>query len=317
MGLEFRVLGPLRVRRDDVDVELGGPRQKRLLLLLLQSGRDGVSDDRIVADLLSGDEVRRPEATLRTYVSRLRRALDTPGDGQLTRVERLAAGYRLRVEDGEFDAATFYLLASRGQRQLEHGDDSAAAETLTDALGLWCGPPCSEVADEPWAAAEIERLTRTHASVRLGLADARLRMGRVSDVITDLRGLAAQEPFGESVVQRLMVAHYVAGDPSAALEVFTKFRDRLADELGLDPGGELVELHRRILQRDPELGLEDVVGWSLRGYRLHAPLGRDVSARSTPLGCRRLTGTTPCGCTGQTSPTTATHSVRSRPEPDP
>ena len=273
LAVQYRVLGPLGVLRDGGEVELGGPRQRRLLLRLLIGGREGVSDDRLVADLLDGDGVRRPEATLRTYVARLRRCLDLPADGDATVVERLPAGYRLRVDDSEFDAAVFERQARRGAYALDRGDAAAAARALTEALAVWGGSPYGEVSDEAWAKAEAQRLRHAHVAARERLADARLIAGHLADVVGDLHELSVEEPFRESIAQRLMLAHYVTGDPAAALGVYREFRDRLAGELGLDPSPELVELHRRILQRDPTLGVADVAGWSLRGYRVGPVLG--------------------------------------------
>ena len=273
LAVEYRVLGPLRVLRDGDEVELGGPRQRRLLLRLLLGGREGVSDDRLVADLLDGDRVRRPEATLRTYVARLRRCLDVPAGGGGTVVERLPAGYRLRVSAEELDAAVFEQRTRRGADALDRGDAAAASRALTEALAVWGGTPYSEVSDEAWAQAEAQRLRHAHVAARERLADARLISGHLADAVGDLRELAVEEPFRESVVQRLMLAHHATGDPAAALGAYGEFRDRLAGELGLDPSPELVDLHRRILQRDPTLGVADVAGWSLRGYRVGPVLG--------------------------------------------
>ncbi len=65
--------------------------------------------------------------------------------------------------------------------------------------------------------------------------------------------LASQEPFRERVAGLLMVALYRSGRQADALEAYRRTRARLVDELGIEPGEELQELHRAILRHDDSL----------------------------------------------------------------
>lgn len=268
--MEYLALGGLRVRSSLGFIDLGGARQRRLLAALIVHRETGASTDRLVEAVLGEGSVQRPEATLRTYVARLRRALD---DGSGTTVLRTDTGYRLAIADEQLDIARFERLARHGRRLLGVGDPAGASETLRRARELWRGRPYDEFAEQPWAAAEVLRLEQTLATVLEALADAEMLCGRSCEVVPALREHVASDPFRETLTSRLMLALYRSGRPVEALEVFAEYRRRAADELGIDPGPELVELHRRMLARDPALEAPASALPVLRGYRLTERLG--------------------------------------------
>jgi DNA-binding SARP family transcriptional activator len=125
--VDFRILGPLRVSREDRSLELGGHRQKVLVCLLLLHANEVVSAGRII-DVLWGEG---PPATarkaLQVLISRLRRIL---GAGVL---ETRAPGYLIRVQDGELDAQRFQRLIAQGKRALATGDHGRAAASAHSA----------------------------------------------------------------------------------------------------------------------------------------------------------------------------------------
>jgi DNA-binding SARP family transcriptional activator len=145
--VDLRILGPLRVSREDRPLELGGHRQKVLVCLLLLHANEVVSAERII-DVLWGEG---PPATarkaLQVNVSRLRQIL---GAGVL---ETRAPGYLIRVQDGELDAQRFERLVAQGKQALGAGEPGRGAALLRQALGLWRGPALADVVDEPFAAA--------------------------------------------------------------------------------------------------------------------------------------------------------------------
>ena len=268
--MEYLALGGLRVRSSLGFIDLGGPRQRRLLAALIVHRETGASTDRLVEAVLGEGSVQRPEATLRTYVARLRRALD---DQSGTTVLRTETGYRLAIAEEQLDIARFERLARHGRRLLGVGDPAGASETLRRARELWRGRPYDEFAEQPWAAAEVLRLEQTLATVSEAFADAEMLCGRSCEVVPALRERVAADPFRETLTSRLMLALYRSGRPVEALEVFAEYRQRAADELGIDPGPELVELHRRMLARDPALEVPASALPVLRGYRLTERLG--------------------------------------------
>src|ERR671938_776337 len=145
MGTEradFGLLGPLAVTREGTELQLGGPKQRALLAILLLEANHAVSADRLI-DALWGDlPPDTAKNTLQVYVSQLRKLLP---EGAL---ETVPPGYRLAVEPDAVDLARFERLVEEGRVELASGNFAAAAETLAGALALWRGPPLQDLAFE-------------------------------------------------------------------------------------------------------------------------------------------------------------------------
>jgi len=147
--VDVRLLGPVDVLSGGRSVPLGGPRQRRLLSLLASDNGRVVSIDRIVDELWTGDPPPSAEATLRTYVSRLRRVIGV--DAVVAR----SRGYSLEVEPECIDARRFERLLAEGRCSLEQGAAGAAADRLTAALDLWRGPAYGDVGDTAEPVSEL------------------------------------------------------------------------------------------------------------------------------------------------------------------
>jgi predicted ATPase len=78
-------------------------------------------------------------------------------------------------------------------------------------------------------------------------AEAELALGRHAELVGELTALVAANPLRERLRGHLMLALYRSGRQGDALRVFADGRGVLADELGVDPGPELRELHQRVL----------------------------------------------------------------------
>ena len=130
-SVEFHALGPLTVRRDGVSVNLGGPKQRMVLAVLLLSPNRVVPVATLIDAVWGEDPPTAARHTLQSYISELRKALDG-------RPERTGPGYLLRVAPEEFDVLRFETLAADGRRRIED-DPSAAADALSHALALWGG----------------------------------------------------------------------------------------------------------------------------------------------------------------------------------
>src|SRR5215208_4212636 len=139
--MEFRLLGPLEVRREGRTVELPGGKPRALLALLLLHVNEPVSAERLARALWGEDAPAGTARTVQVYVSRLRRAL---GDHELLATSR--AGYRLLVRPGEFDLERFEGLVEDGRRALAQGRVKQAGGLLREALGVWRGPPLADLA---------------------------------------------------------------------------------------------------------------------------------------------------------------------------
>jgi DNA-binding SARP family transcriptional activator len=249
--MDFLLLGPMQVDHDGVALNLGRRRERCLLgLLMLEPGRV-LPADRLL-DLLWDDE---PPDTglgqLRSNVSRLRTRLKAYGDGRDgVRIRTHGSGYSIDLDPDRVDVHRFRQLLGQATPR---PDPAARAELLRAALALWRGPVMADVMSDPLrrrVAAGLEELRLTALE---RLAEANLLAGCARDVVTELTELTARHPLRERFTALLMIAHVQTGNQAEASRIYHGLRDRLADQLGLDPNADLSDLHDRILRRDPTL----------------------------------------------------------------
>jgi DNA-binding SARP family transcriptional activator len=244
--LRFAVLGPVRVWRGQEPLDAGRPRERSLLCaLLLRRGRTATAAE-LVDALWGGDAPPHAVPGLRTYAFRLRKTL-----GARTLVSD-AGGYALPIQPGDLDLAVCEKLETRAKRARAVGDLPRARELLTRALALWDGEPLGGVPG-PFAEAQRARL----AEWRLELLECRLEwdleLGLHAEAVCELTALSAEQPLRERLRGLLMLALYRGGRQAEALGVYADTRRLLSEELGVDPGPELADLHQRILRADPGL----------------------------------------------------------------
>jgi serine/threonine protein kinase len=243
--MQVRLLGEIEAV-DDLDrapIAMGGPNQRRMLAALALRRNEVVSVSRIIDVVWSGGEPpHRAEHNVRTYIHRLRAALD----GDADRIETLGAGYRLRLADDEIDTACFERLAGLAGRLGDSGDTVAALEAIEQAEQLWRGDPLQEFRGESWAASEAVRLLEQRVALRIRRAELLLAGGRASEAIALLEAIVHDEPLREQPRGLLMRALYEAGRQPEALRAFQEFRTILIEEIGVDPSAELVALDRAI-----------------------------------------------------------------------
>jgi DNA-binding SARP family transcriptional activator len=246
MNLGIRLLGTLEAYLDEQPVDLGGPRQRAVLALLLVARGAAVSVDRLIDDLWQGEAPQRATASLQVYVSNLRRALepDRPPRSPARVLVSAPPGYAVRLDDGAVDTWRF-------EQLVRHAGDasapSAAIAALEEALALWRGAAFAEFAAEPWAAPEASRLDELRWVARERLVDARIRAGRSAEAAVEAEALVRDAPLREEGWRLLALGQYAAGRQADSLATLRKARRTLSDELGIDPGPRLVELERDVL----------------------------------------------------------------------
>ncbi|MFC4586117.1 AfsR/SARP family transcriptional regulator [Sphaerisporangium corydalis] len=246
--LRFEVLGPVRAWRGEDEIDLGSPQQRAIFaILLLQAGLP-VSPDQLISAIWGATAPRAAVGVVRSYVSRLRRALD-PGHPAAV-IESVGGGYALRTE--HLDLAEFQRRLGAAREARRAGDPPAAAVALRAALGLWHGTPLSGVNGD-YAESERVRLGQLRLTAIEDLASADIESGRHAEAAAGLVEVIAEQSLRERPRELLMLALYRSGRQADALAVFGEARRLLADELGLDPGPELREMQRRILAADPAL----------------------------------------------------------------
>ncbi|WP_250001658.1 BTAD domain-containing putative transcriptional regulator [Actinoplanes sp. M2I2] len=237
-----RVLGPTEIEVDGAVADLGGPLPRRLVAALLAAEGRPVREDAL-ADAIWGDETPpHPTASLQAYVSRLRRAL-----GGRSPLARAGAGYRLTVDDT--DAARFAAEVLRGRELLDEDRPAEALRLFDAALARWRGEAYADLPGHP-ARTRLDELRAVAVEERLA---ARLADGDAAGAVGELEAATAAEPYRERGWELLILALYRGGRQADALAALRRVRERLADDLGIDPGPALQSLERRLLAQDPGL----------------------------------------------------------------
>ena len=243
----LRVLGPLEV--DGAAAELG-PRDRVVVSALALRPGERV-DAEVLAEALWGEEPPASAAkVVQGCVSRLRKALGVDA------IETVDGGYRVRSDELEIDRQQFEDQVERARGYLATRTPERAIPLLTDALALWRGPAFGEL--ENWMPGRLEavRLGQLRLAAEEDLLQARLDAGDHNGVATDGTVLTGQQPFRERRWALLALAQYRSGRQADALSSIRSARRALGQELGLDPGSELLGLESRILAQDPGLATD-------------------------------------------------------------
>lgn len=253
--MHYRLLGPLQVlRADGTVVDIGPPKQRAVLAVLLLAHGRVVSVDGLI-DAVWGDEAPgSATASLHAYVSNLRRALRGGASAEVpSPIVRQAPGYYLDVSGDEVDLVAFEALCARSAEAVDAGRWDAALEAADAARASIRGPLLADLRDERWvaeAAARVDELRRECADSRIA---ALLALGRVPAALAEAAALAAADPLSDRACWLHALALYRCGRTSEALEAYTRHARTLDDELGLQPGAELRELQTAMLRQAPEL----------------------------------------------------------------
>ncbi|MFE2233022.1 BTAD domain-containing putative transcriptional regulator [Streptomyces sp. NPDC059442] len=254
--LRFSVLGPLTVHRDDLALPLGPLKQRVVLATLLGSANSPVSVDALTDAVWPEGPPRTARKNLQVYVSSLR-ALFAEDDRDRPRLVHTGAGYVLRVAEDELDLQRFRALV----RAAEGQPHRPAARLLRQALDLWQGPPFGEdLRQSPRLAEEAERLELRHLTAYETWAEAELALGGVSAVVEGLRDLVERHPLRERLRSTWMCALSRSGRQAEALAAYDEYRQLLARELGLEPGGAMAARYRAILAGDRPAGADRPAG---------------------------------------------------------
>lgn len=260
--LDVRILGPVEVRLDGQLLDLGGPQPRAVIAhLALDAGRV-VPVERLIARLWGERPPGAPLASLQTTLSRLRRLLEpdrAPGVAP-TVIASMPPGYVLDVPRQHVDLARFRDVALDGRRAAAASRPAHAIERFDAALSEWRGPALAGCAPDDVVAPIAAALEEERLAVIEDRFEAMLAVGRHVDATVELSAAVSEHPLRERLWSTLAIALYRAQRQADALRAIDQARRTLLDELGLDPGPELRELERRILEQDPSLLAVPVAG---------------------------------------------------------
>ncbi|SCG48675.1 AfsR/SARP family transcriptional regulator [Micromonospora coxensis] len=252
MQVSIGVLGPV-VAWDGVGapLDLRGPKHRAVLARLVVARGRVVPVDRLVDDLWQ-EPAPGAVGSVRTFVAALRRALEpqrAPRESARLLVTE-GPGYALRLAPDAVDAWRFEDEVAAASTASPH----EALERLDRALSWWRGPALAGVDDEPWSRVERSRLEQLRLNAIEQRAEARLDVGRASDVVPDLDAHVAEHPWREEAWRLLALALYRTGRQGDALAVLRRARSLLLEQLGVDPSPRLRRLETDILRQADRVG---------------------------------------------------------------
>ena len=248
--VDVSILGPVEVRVGDLVIPLPRNKHRALVSLLAVRAGEVVPADVLIEELWGGRPPRTAREALHNNISQLRSKLG--GDA----IETREPGYVLHVDPERLDLFRFDRLVEEA-RQTASPEERAAK--LTAALALWRGAPLADLAYDEIGIREAGRLEELRLAAREDLIDAELERGHSGDLVPELETLVLEHRFRERLRGQLMLALYRSGRQADALDAYREARETLVEELGIEPGVQLRELHQAILRQDPELDLPAVL----------------------------------------------------------
>ncbi len=274
------ILGPLAVHDGETQIDVPRGRLRVLLAALLVHAGAPVAADALAEVVWDGSPPSGAAVTLRSHVVRLRRVL---GPRVGARLVTRYPGYLLQAGEDEVDALRFRRLTQDGGTALRGGDWARADRLLGEALNLWRGVALADVASESLRQDEGQDLEAMRLQAEEWRADAALHLGRHAELVPRLQSLATQHPLRERFHAQLTLALYRCDRQAEALAAYHRARDVLVEQLGVEPGPGLQELHQRILSADPALTVTGPPGLTEREPQPEVP-------RELPPTVRGFTG---------------------------
>ncbi|MFL6140557.1 MAG: BTAD domain-containing putative transcriptional regulator [Labedaea sp.] len=247
--MEFRLFGEIQLQAREQLLDVGTPRQQAVLAALLVDAGRPVSIETLIDRVWGEDPPVEARNVLYSHLSRIRRLLAHAGDTDSPAgISRRSAGYLLEIEPDAVDLHRFTRLIQQGKDARNTDIDRVAA--LAEALRMWRGPPLAAISGS-WAGQVRAAWHRQRLDAAVRWAGMELRLGRTASVLTTIPDLIDEYPLAEPLEALHMRALHVAGRDAEAVDRFSVVRQRLADQLGTDPGPELRAVHGVILRGEP------------------------------------------------------------------
>lgn len=244
--MNYEILGQIRVSGPP---GVGAPRARKvetLLAVLLAKANQVVTTEHLIAEIWGDNPPARASAALYVYISQLRKLLRGSQGGE-SPVITSPRGYSLIVADDELDADRFARRYAQGRNEYRNRNYRQAAVVLREATELWRGPAFGGFIDAPDVQAYATLLEESRLECLELLMETELLIGRHREVVAQLSALTKEHSLRETFCEYLMTALLRSNRRAEALEVFAATRRNLVQQLGIEPGPSLRELHQSIL----------------------------------------------------------------------
>ena len=247
----FQVLGDLSIVVEGEPRAITAAKQRAVLAMLLLAPNRTVSSETLLDGIWGTALPQHPDTTLQIVVSRLRSSLGPAAHRLVSR----PSGYRLELAADELDVSLAHSELAEGQRLLHDADPDGAISVLDGALERWTAEPLHDLAGFPFCCAAQNRLRELRVSIYELRNDALLEAGRHVELLETIEEWVDAEPWHERLRVQHVLALYRSGRQVDALRAYDAYRNRLVDELGVEPSHELQELHRDVLSHSASLAI--------------------------------------------------------------
>ncbi|MFC8038036.1 BTAD domain-containing putative transcriptional regulator [Paenarthrobacter sp. NPDC057355] len=241
------MFGPLSVHRGDTELsanDLGGPKPRQVLEILLLNFGAAVSKARLMDLLWEGNQPAVALPTLESYVSVLRRHLQ-PGTGRSGPVRTVTGGYAIDTTMVDLDVDRFGTLT----KQAVQAPPGRALALLTEALELASAPLLGDELLPAWAEDERALHATRVAAAKVKAAELALAQGELGQAIVMSESVTRLDPLNERAWTTLIIGLERNGDVVGALTAYDRCRKVMANELGCTPNKALTEAQARLLAR--------------------------------------------------------------------
>ena len=257
--MEIKLLGPIEARVNGRSVAPTAAKPRQVLALLALQAGQVVPVPMLMEELWGVAPPRSALTTLQTYVLQLRRLIRSApkSDGWSGDPKEVLAtrynGYLLDVAPQDVDVKEYERLSALGRRAVDAGELEEASRLTRQALALWRGQALVDVQIGMRLGFEVAWLEESRLGALESRIDVDLRLGRHTQLLSELAVLTARSPMNENLCCQFMIALYRSGRRWQALEAFRSIRRALVGELGIEPSARLQALQQAILNADQRL----------------------------------------------------------------
>ncbi|MCO8125987.1 AAA family ATPase [Acidimicrobiia bacterium EGI L10123] len=241
----LHLLGAIRIERDGVTIPLRGS-QCQLLLSYLALDRDRPVPVEELSDVLWGDHPGEHwRGALRGLVAKVRTFLD-PLETAVC-LEGHRNSYSLHwVDPPPIDLVRAERLEATARQALLDADHEAAATAATEAARALAEPLLPGV-EADWLSAPRARQAETCRQAHRTAARAWSALGRHDLAVVAAEAAVRSDPYDEVSQRTLLTTHLAAGNRTAGLRAYERFRQLATTELGVDPDERTQALYLHLL----------------------------------------------------------------------